>query len=367
MANEEHVAKLKEGVEVWNKWREENPRTTPSLNNTDLSRADLSRADLNGADLSGAVLSGAVLSRADLSRADLSRADLSRANLSNADLGHADLRDADLREADLGDAYLGFAYLGFAYLGFANFSNANFSGTQLSAAIFGSTNLGCNGLADAKNLREIRHHGSSFLPTSTLADSQGRLPEEFLRECGLSEWEILSAKLHDPRLSTSQIAEIQQQIFDERAKGFFLCGAFISYSHKNSAFANQVYERLKDRKVNVWLDKHDLISGPLAKQIDSAIRINDVVLIILSKESVQSGWVHWELKRAHKLKTEQGRDILCPIALDDSWKDAADADPNWDVLTRYNILDFSDWEIRESFDREFEKLIKGITRYYANE
>ena len=31
MANEEHVALLKQGVEVWNKWREENPDIKPDL------------------------------------------------------------------------------------------------------------------------------------------------------------------------------------------------------------------------------------------------------------------------------------------------------------------------------------------------
>ncbi|MGA2411123.1 MAG: hypothetical protein ABSG46_12140 [Candidatus Binataceae bacterium] len=29
MANPEHLAKLKEGVEAWNQWREENPEILP--------------------------------------------------------------------------------------------------------------------------------------------------------------------------------------------------------------------------------------------------------------------------------------------------------------------------------------------------
>jgi len=31
MADEEHVALLEQGVEVWNKWREENPGIVPDL------------------------------------------------------------------------------------------------------------------------------------------------------------------------------------------------------------------------------------------------------------------------------------------------------------------------------------------------
>jgi hypothetical protein len=31
VANEEHLAILKQGVEVWNKWREKNPEIKPDL------------------------------------------------------------------------------------------------------------------------------------------------------------------------------------------------------------------------------------------------------------------------------------------------------------------------------------------------
>jgi uncharacterized protein YjbI with pentapeptide repeats len=87
MANDEHVAILKQGVDAWNKWRDENP---------DIRYPDLSGADLSGADLSAANLTDAYLMGANLSRANLARADLSRANLFWACLNHADLTGADL-------------------------------------------------------------------------------------------------------------------------------------------------------------------------------------------------------------------------------------------------------------------------------
>lgn len=71
MANEEHLAILKQGVEVWNRWRKEHPSIEP------------------------------VLSGADLRHAYLREADLSGVNLTRADLRHTYLRDADLRGADL--------------------------------------------------------------------------------------------------------------------------------------------------------------------------------------------------------------------------------------------------------------------------
>ena len=83
MANEEHLKILKQGVEAWNKWREENPNVQPSLSGVDLRNANLFRANLRNANLSGADLSFADLLDANLSGANLSFADLSRADLTN--------------------------------------------------------------------------------------------------------------------------------------------------------------------------------------------------------------------------------------------------------------------------------------------
>src|SRR6266446_3581252 len=59
MANSEHLAILKQGAQVWNKWRAEYPQEaidlrSVNLSNTDLSGADFSRTNLRGADFRGA-------------------------------------------------------------------------------------------------------------------------------------------------------------------------------------------------------------------------------------------------------------------------------------------------------------------------
>lgn len=41
MANPEHVAILKSGVEEWNRWREENPGIRPDLEGADLGAFDI--------------------------------------------------------------------------------------------------------------------------------------------------------------------------------------------------------------------------------------------------------------------------------------------------------------------------------------
>jgi hypothetical protein len=163
MANDEHVAILKKGVDAWNKWRHKYRYIRPDLigarlDQTNLSGANLSRADLtdanliganliganlSGADLGGARLNGANLTEANLTEANLreaslwvnlSGANLSRANLSRANLRGANLRGANLRGANLRDADLKEADLSGADLHGAELQAATLVGTDLTGA-----------------------------------------------------------------------------------------------------------------------------------------------------------------------------------------------------------------------------------------
>ena len=106
MANQEHLDLLKQGVEMWNRWRKEHAHFHPDLVEVSLIKADLSGTGLFRADLRGANLRGADLTAADLGKANLSGADLSGANLSGAFLSDANLSDANLSDANLSGATL---------------------------------------------------------------------------------------------------------------------------------------------------------------------------------------------------------------------------------------------------------------------
>jgi uncharacterized protein YjbI with pentapeptide repeats len=145
MADEEQLKILKQGVEVWNRWREENPDEQPALSGANLSQADLSGANLFGADLSRADLSGAHLSGANLGETRLLEADFRGADLSGTYLGWADLYKADLSRADLGEADLKGAALTDAHLGEANLSGADLTEATLVRTDFSNAILtGCS-------------------------------------------------------------------------------------------------------------------------------------------------------------------------------------------------------------------------------
>jgi uncharacterized protein YjbI with pentapeptide repeats len=135
MANPEHLEILKQGLEIWNQWRKDNPDVIP---------------DLSGANLSGAFLSGARFHRTDLSDATLSKATLSKATLSNTELRRARLNEADLSNAVLSRADLTRARLVRANLSKASFKEANLSRARLSEADLNNANLRGANLKDAK-------------------------------------------------------------------------------------------------------------------------------------------------------------------------------------------------------------------------
>ena len=82
MANEEQLSISKQGVKVWNEWREMNPTIRIDLSAADLRGAFLQEVDLRSTDLSSAILTDANLHRADLSASNLKAAKLNDANLS---------------------------------------------------------------------------------------------------------------------------------------------------------------------------------------------------------------------------------------------------------------------------------------------
>jgi hypothetical protein len=91
MADETHLAVLKEGADAWNAWRTVHRDGRPDLSNASLRGLALANADLGGADLRQADLRGAVLSGATLAGANLTGANFFKTVLDSVDLSGANL------------------------------------------------------------------------------------------------------------------------------------------------------------------------------------------------------------------------------------------------------------------------------------
>lgn len=148
MANEEHVAVLRQGIKTWNEWRDAHAH--------DGLQPDLSHANLDGLNLTGAKLNWTALYNASLREAVLDSADLFRADLIAADLSGAQCRAADFRgafftspnaelavisAADFTSADLTDAWLTKVDLTGVKLTNAKLLGVHLSGSILEQTDL----------------------------------------------------------------------------------------------------------------------------------------------------------------------------------------------------------------------------------
>jgi hypothetical protein len=211
----------------------------------------------------------------------------------------------------------------------------------------------------------IRHDSPSTIGTDTLQHFKGNIPVTFLRGCGLSDWEIESAKLYNPDLTNEQIVQIQYRMFDLRAtQSIQINPLFISYSHADTDFVDHIDKSLTKKGVRFWRDIHDMKAGRMETQVDLAIRQNPIVLLILSQHSLSSDWVEHEVRHARALEKELARDVLCPVAIDTSWQSAPWPARLMEQITQYNILDFSNWQKPSIFDSQFAKLLSGLNLFY---
>lgn len=325
MTAEEQLFILKQGAFVWNEWR---------YQNLDIP------IDLSGADLRGAKLVDANLMKAKLRAASLWQADLKGTNFMEADLREASLWLADLSAATL--------------------IGTDFSNAQVGITVFGNVDL-----SDAKGLESVIHKAPSSISTDTFATSKGQIPEVFLRGCGLPDWEIEGVKLHDPNLSNEEINKILYKMYDLRAtQALQVSPVFVSYSHADTEFVNKIGNSLTEKGIRYWRDIHEMKAGRMEKQVDRAIRQNPTVLLVLSEHSLNSDWVEHEVRTARALEKEMGRDVLCPVALDDSWKSSPWPKRVMEQVMEYNILDFSAWKDDNKFGNMFRKLIDGLELFY---
>ena len=375
MANEEQLSILKKGVEAWNKWREQNGTIKVDLSGAVLSGVNLTGVDFRDArltrvDFRDANLQKARLTLANLSRATLIGTSLNRANLKEARLAHTILMNTDLRDVDLSSAYLHKGVLAStnltgAYLYKAHFSEVYLNNSKFTYASLADTILAASDLSLAVNLEKTHHHGPSTIGMDTIHKSKGKIPEIFLKGCGLSDADIEYAKLSTADLTSEQTNKILYKMFELRAtQAIQLSPLFISYSHADGPFVDKLETHLNGKGIRFWRDVHDMKSGRIETQIDRAIRQNPTVLLILSKNSLQSDWVEHEVRTARGLEKEMQRDVLCPVALDDRWKNSACPKRIMEQVMEYNILDFSTWEDDSKFGSTFNRLIDGLELFY---
>jgi uncharacterized protein YjbI with pentapeptide repeats len=216
MENQEHLDILKQGIEIWNKWRQEHPDIQPDLGSarlsgTDLTGIDLSGANLSDADLSEATLMGADLRETSLDESNFNSADLSDTNLVGVDFSNVYLNGVDFSGADLSGANFSGLIL---FNGKINFNKANLSGADLSETFLGESNFSKANLNGA-NLKVAG------------------LPRANFTKANLNKAKLYNANLSEAILSQANLSHADFELAN--LSGAILIRANLSHANFDSA------------------------------------------------------------------------------------------------------------------------------------
>jgi len=286
MANDEHVALLKKGVDAWNKWRGENPNIRPDLRGANLRGANLRGADLREANVREANLRQANLRGANLRGANLRQANLRGATLRRANLREAVLREADLREANLSGATLRRANLRGADLRRGKLRRANLGRANLEEAILRRANLSGANLSEA-NLRRADLRGAELRRANL---GWANLEEAILRRADLRGANLTRANLRDALLGRAHILDVSLTEADLRGASLEAAalvdtdftGANLTGSHVYgiSAWRLKLDRRTKQQNLVITRDDEPAIT------VDN-IEVAQLIYLLLHNEKIR--------------------------------------------------------------------------------
>ena len=198
MADREQLKILKQGVEVWNAWREENPDAKINLRGAKLDGRDLSGANFRKADICGTSFRKAVLVKADFTYAVINlfyeynseKEESPTTDFAKSDLTHAIFENTNIALGFFNNAILRYTYWRNAYEapqgveeGFNNTALADLAVREFLISGCGQ-HLSLNG----KNLQY------TYLIEANLRNVD--LRETDLRKANLSRSDLTGAKLY---------------------------------------------------------------------------------------------------------------------------------------------------------------------------
>jgi len=317
-----------------------------NLSNADIRKVDLRSVNLRQAKLREADLSGAILTDVDITGANLLDTDLTGANLRQSILNKTNLSGAILIDTDLTDANLTEANLSGANLTNSILNNADLNGVSCNRTIFANVDL-----SESKNLDNAQHSGPSSIGIDTLKKSKGRIPEKFLRGCGVSDRIIVFAR------------SLLETPID-----YYSC--FISYSTADEDFAILLYNTLQAAGIRCWYAPEQLLPGQrIDEGINRGIQYWDKVVFCASKSSLtEKWWVDFEVDKAFDKEMDLQRrnkehvGILIPLNLDGyMFSDDYRSHPRASQFKTTLAADFVGWRNDlTKFNWEVQRLIKSL-------
>lgn len=240
-------------------------------------------ANFQFSNISGCALPNLDLSYADFSHAILDGSLMPYSKFINANFEQASLIQAELTDSNMTYANLSYANLSESILKGVMFRQNDFKGTNFKYSVFKNTSFMNCDLSKAKGLDEVYFEGKSFLDVTTILNSKGRIPTEFLLNCNVP---------------IDVIESIRQKV--AKAENH---SVFISYKHESKELKEWVKllaNRLLDNGVLAFLDQWEVKPGDSFTQyMEKGIKNSKYAIFVCSKKAIsyankRSGGIGYE-------------------------------------------------------------------------
>lgn len=130
---------------------------------------------------------------------------------------------------------------------------------------------------------------------------------------------------------------------------------FISHSHKDEKFADQLALKLVDDRIPVFVDRWEMnVGDSITNKIEKAITNSSFLLVVLSKNSVQSDWCKREITSGLMMELEKKRVVLLPVLIEDC-----------EIPLFLRDKFYADF--RNSFKEGYEKVKQAVSRLQNDE
>jgi hypothetical protein len=323
-----------------------------TIQNADLRRINFDEADITGIDfikcnLSRASFQGThvgnprkfpMVSAARFIRCSL-RHTVFRCNLGRATFEACDLRSAEFNSVRATGADFSHSQLSKAML-VGSFDDVVLLSTKLGGSYWFDVAFIDTDLSVADGLMEADILGPTVLDHRTLWRS-GPLPQEFYRRCGFSE------------IFVDYLPSMIQRAIN-------LSSCFISYSSQDDALARRLYLDLQKYKVRTFFAPKDLkIGAKIRDDLEVAIHTRDKLLLILSRHSIASQWVEYEVEAALSRERTEQTSVLFPITVDD---EVFRTKKSWaaTLQRQRHIGDFRGYTNAASYQEALRKLLSDL-------
>jgi hypothetical protein len=125
---------------------------------------------------------------------------------------------------------------------------------------------------------------------------------------------------------------------------------FISYSHKNKELAQKLALNLVRRRIPVWIDDWEVSCGEsLIEAVQKAVQDSSALLILLSKDSVESVWCKTEVVAAIQRELEEKKILAIPVLLEDC-----------DIPLFLRVKKYADF--RKNFDEGLRAVLEAVAK-----